>query len=991
MTKFGSNMRKNDHTQPYRIPGAIEEHGSAPSIPNENGNTLESLWYWCDRMLDYHPVSMLYYDIAVLLCLHREGLIINGDFCPNPSKEHCNIYAKAWETTGYGRGDFMLKCGHQAWKNLITYIQEMKVTKATCLKAIDRYVGSTSNLGEEIYVQPQELTELGLGLLGYKQGTVYNPFAGAASYGLAMSVGELYYGEEIEPRTWVIGTLRMILKNCHSSNYVLGDSTKGFLGDSATAPCKQKFDNVITTPPFGLKLGVENMVTEEFLLYRAEHILTEKGKMVLFVHASFVNKSGKYEKIRERVIKNNMLDTVIALPKETFLPYSSVNTLAIVLKKGRTESTVKFLDARDCTNKNSLDTAKILCRMNDKNHILIVQPEQIRDNKYSWHPAKYEESFIGHLEPGFERIQLRKILAQTGTTAKDSGELACISLSELSSNPFEFVKDYNTLPKLFINEFDNKTEILIKEYSAQLNELDKRFNEIEVQIADADDHLAYERKRIDEIIHANQKRKQAIDAEAAHLTADINEITSELAVRNRSLKEALSSPNQGINPDLVKSVEKRIEELEAKRKDCTQELIRLHEAAEIETAKDIKESEAKIAQINKELESLGAERHSLSHARMKLASSLNSLVEQASGDDNRNGSQTRLVKVVRPALFVGGSKPNLKFIFVDASIERPVYIKSSHCFAFKVDTSIVNLDYLVYQLSQLTFKDFGETIPMISANEIISSSIDVCPLDKQAEFISKKEDQAFPYKAEIRALKTEIKGRNEVMASKHHELGHYRYRLFNCSSLLYDFISNLPDSTPGLDETMRILDVVNENLIDMQDAIDTLEETQLFPAGTPLNIYEYFENYCCEHTGGSNYRLEFQADKLLMSEECIVKINGGALHTIINHIRTNAEKHGFADDPDRTDYHIIISLKMIQEEDICVIDFINNGAPFAAGVDESVYADPSGVAEPHPGTGIGGAEVALATKTYHGSFAINPKDADPDQTTIRIVFPLYHE
>ena len=115
-----------------------------------------------------------------------------------------------------------------------------------------------SYAGDNYWIQPEELTRIIL--TQYRGGSIYNPFAGLASYAIQLHYeyqsGEkefwhsnipdtfgdnYYYGEEIMSLAWAIGKLRLLAHESDSKNYVQGDSTKW---------CKQIVDNVLTTPPF---------------------------------------------------------------------------------------------------------------------------------------------------------------------------------------------------------------------------------------------------------------------------------------------------------------------------------------------------------------------------------------------------------------------------------------------------------------------------------------------------------------------------------------------------------------------------------------------------------------------------------------------------------------------------------------------------------------------------------------------------------------------
>lgn len=921
---------------------------------------------------------------SVIAIFSKERLFNNHvpDF--SVAKRNADIYRSIWEGIHYSWERFKLACGEGRVNSTIDEFQNSSISNSEITSIINTCLERSQSLGQEICVQPKEITELGAKLLDYQSGTIYNPFAGGASYGLKLKAGDDYFGEEINNCVWAIGTIKLLLSNNLSRNYQLNDSTQR-LGIRLEDHVKETFDYIISTPPFGYRCSPFTHTVEELLLSRAETMLKPNGKMVLFVSANIASKGGRIKDIRKRLIENNLVELVISLPKEAFQPSTSISTLAIVLRNNRENTHVKFLDARSCLKtKKTIDVDEILRRLEDNNHYINVSQDAIKIQDYNWHPGKYEIDSSEQIIPGYKRIKLREVLVQTGSSSNDTGSLHCISLSDLSSNPFDFNRNSNDFPqKVFGEELEN-AKLLEDAYKKQLHELTQKKDKISVSIARLEKELKAEREFS---THASNDIRENSDANERELSFQIKKIDEKIW----ELQKEIARGNLTASGTMSRSLFTIAEELRAcenQKELIAKQLVDAREAFLKESANLDSKLFSERKALDEQLLSFQKELHQVNAEIRNVTQSLNNTQESL-----RNNQTRKLIKVVHPSIILGGNTPKIKFVFVDANNDSPVYITSSHCYAFKVDNSIVDSDFLAYQISQTEFKDYGSVIPLISREEILNTSIQIPSLIEQRSLYAEKEDLAFPYRVEIRELRNDIRNRDEVLASKHHELGHYRYRLFNCAGLIYDFINSLPEDTPELEEARRLLGVIDENLIDMQDAIDNLEERELFPIGTPIDIYQFLEDYCSEHAGGTNYSLTLSADKLMFSQEhnCLINIDPYALHRVIHHIRTNAEKHGFADDNSRTDYEMIIKVVLDTKTDCCIIDFINNGVPIADGVTEEVYADPSGVAEPHPGTGKGGAEVARAAKTYGGTFFINPADADHNLTTIRLIFPLYHE
>ena len=209
--------------------------------------------------------------------------------------------------------------------------------------------------GQKECFQPFELTRIILSQ--YRGGSVYNPFAGIASYHVAMSygldgdnfnhndelysglnsLGDSYYGEEINELTWAIGKLRLLFYQMDSSNYIIGDSTKEFEGS---------INNILCTPPFNYKVVNEsgNMeYADHFVLRRGLKMLADNGMMAVVVPVSFLTRKDTFD-IRKELITSHKLTHVVLLPENTF-SHTKVNTAILFVHNNAERNKLKFVDA----------------------------------------------------------------------------------------------------------------------------------------------------------------------------------------------------------------------------------------------------------------------------------------------------------------------------------------------------------------------------------------------------------------------------------------------------------------------------------------------------------------------------------------------------------------------------------------------------------------------------------------------------------------------
>ena len=156
-----------------------------------------------------------------------------------------------------------------------------------------------SYAGNHSMIQPEELTRVIL--TQYKGGSIYNPFAGLASYAIQLhhacgskldyffdNIGDYYYGEEIQKLAWAIGKLRLLAFDSDSRNYNLNDSTKWRGGEA---------NNVLSTPPF-VQINNEDGQKEyadHFVIRRGIDMLAANGLLACVVPMSFMSRKDTFD------------------------------------------------------------------------------------------------------------------------------------------------------------------------------------------------------------------------------------------------------------------------------------------------------------------------------------------------------------------------------------------------------------------------------------------------------------------------------------------------------------------------------------------------------------------------------------------------------------------------------------------------------------------------------------------------------------------------
>ena len=245
------------------------------------------------------------------------------------------------------------------------------------------YASSAGKSGGEFFT-PQQVSELLARLASWNNPNiqkVYDPACGSGSLLLkfAKTIGKenpnlKYFGQEVNPTTYNLCRINMFLHNVNYDNFDIR------LEDTLLKPQHMQdapFDAIVSNPPYSLKWeGKENtiLINDEryapagvlapksaadlaFTMHMLWH-LSERGTAAIVEFPGVLYRGGDEKKIRQYLIKNNFVDTVIQLPANLFFGVGIATCIIVLKKSAKTDSSVLFIDAsklfRKDGNKNVL-------------------------------------------------------------------------------------------------------------------------------------------------------------------------------------------------------------------------------------------------------------------------------------------------------------------------------------------------------------------------------------------------------------------------------------------------------------------------------------------------------------------------------------------------------------------------------------------------------------------------------------------------------------
>ena len=247
---------------------------------------------------------------------------------------------------------------------------------------ISNYAANAGKSGGEFFT-PQHVSRLIARLAMHKQTSVnkiYDPACGSGSLLLqakkhfdAHIIEDGFFGQEINHTTYNLARMNMFL---HNVNY---DKFNIQLGNTLTDPQfgdERPFDAIVSNPPYSLNwigsddptlinddrfapagvLAPKSKADFAFVLH-ALNYLSSKGRAAIVCFPGIFYRGGAEQKIRQYLVDNNYVETVISLAPNLFFG-TTIAVNILVLSKHKIDTRTQFIDAsglfKKATNNNVL-------------------------------------------------------------------------------------------------------------------------------------------------------------------------------------------------------------------------------------------------------------------------------------------------------------------------------------------------------------------------------------------------------------------------------------------------------------------------------------------------------------------------------------------------------------------------------------------------------------------------------------------------------------
>jgi len=318
---------------------------------------------------------------------------------------------------------------------------------------ISNYAANAGKSGGEFFT-PQHVSKLIAQLAMHGQTTVnkiYDPAAGSGSLLLqakkhfdAHIIEDGFFGQEINHTTFNLARMNMFL---HNINY---DKFNMMLGNTLLDPQfgdDKPFDAIVSNPPYSVKwIGSDDptLINDErfapagvlapkskadfaFVLHALSY-LSSKGRAAIVCFPGIFYRGGAEKKIRQYLIDNNYVETVISLAPNLFFG-TSIAVNILVLSKHKTDTSTQFIDAsglfKKATNNNILTEAhiqQIMTMFDSKKDVEYLAKSESNDNiatnDYNLSVSSYVEA-----KDTREVIDIKTLNAELKTTVAKIDQL----------------------------------------------------------------------------------------------------------------------------------------------------------------------------------------------------------------------------------------------------------------------------------------------------------------------------------------------------------------------------------------------------------------------------------------------------------------------------------------------------------------------------------------------------------------------------------------
>jgi type I restriction enzyme M protein len=276
------------------------------------------------------------------------------------------------------------------------------------------------------------------------------------------SIGKIF-GQEKNITTYNLARMNMLLHGMKDTEFEIfhGDTllNQWDLLNEMNPSKKIEFDAIVANPPFSLRWEPNDTLAEDFrfkgyglapksaadfaFLLHGFHFLSKEGTMAIILPHGVLFRGGAEARIREKLLKENYIDTVIGLPSNLF--YSTgIPVCILVLKRCKKQDDVLFINASEQFEKgkrqnslsekhldNIVETYKF--RNERERYSRRVSMDEIKKNDYNLNISRYVSTSEDEIQIDLEDVNSK--LTEINKSIKTNTDKHNEYLKELGLKP----------------------------------------------------------------------------------------------------------------------------------------------------------------------------------------------------------------------------------------------------------------------------------------------------------------------------------------------------------------------------------------------------------------------------------------------------------------------------------------------------------------------------------------------------------------------------
>lgn len=309
---------------------------------------------------------------------------------------------------------------------------------------------------------------------GKEGATIYDPTCGSGSLLIkaaqqVASPNVALFGQEINGSTWALAVMNMFLHGFDNASIRWGDTIRNPLHTEGSNSL-MKFDIVVANPPFSLKKWGKDEADNDpfnrfwrgvppksrgdwaFVLHMIESAKEKSGKVGVVVPHGVLFRGSSEGRIRQRVIEENLLETVIGLPANLFFGTGIPAAILIFNKERTSAATSSQKDLGQNQNVLFIDASEHYQSGTNQN--------VLRDEDIQKIVGTYEKFISEDLKPGVLEDKYSYVA----------------TFNEIKENDFNL-----NIPR-YVDTFEPEPPVDMKAVTREIKDLEKELAEVQAEM-----------------------------------------------------------------------------------------------------------------------------------------------------------------------------------------------------------------------------------------------------------------------------------------------------------------------------------------------------------------------------------------------------------------------------------------------------------------------------------------------------------------------------